>query len=163
MSLPNNVPHPKYIINIQIHHFKTTLVFPKSIAGVLFDSVGSPWTTLLLHTTCMRSCCNWSASCVAALQTTNQKSTTVTVISMTLSEKSLKLHPWPRLLSILISLLAPSTPTSTSLALTFSLTPRPPSPSPPFSSFFCCCWGALLRSRSFHYHNHFFPLLVAVL
>jgi len=26
---------------------------------------GSP-TTLLLHTTCMRSCCNWRAGCVAA-------------------------------------------------------------------------------------------------
>ena len=31
------------------------------------------------------------------------------------------------------------------------------------SSFFCCCWGAHLRSRSFHYHNHLFPLLVVVL
>jgi len=30
-------------------------------------------------------------------------------------------------------------------------------------SFFCCCWGAHLRSRSFHYHNHLFPLLVVVL
>jgi len=27
----------------------------------------------------------------------------------------------------------------------------------------CCCWGALLRSRIFHHHNHLFPLLVAVL
>ena len=26
-----------------------------------------------------------------------------------------------------------------------------------------CCWGAHLRSRSFHYHNHLFPLLVVVL
>jgi len=25
------------------------------------------------------------------------------------------------------------------------------------------CWGVHLRSRSFHYHNHLFPLLVVVL
>jgi len=36
-------------------------------------------------------------------------------------------------------------------------------PSPPLCSFFCCCRGALLRSRSFHYHNHLSPLLVDVL
>jgi len=46
---------------------------PRSIAGVPFDSVGNPRTTVLLRTTCMRSCCNWSASCVAALHTKNQK------------------------------------------------------------------------------------------
>jgi len=26
-----------------------------------------------------------------------------------------------------------------------------------------CCWGAHLRFRSFHYHNHLFPPLVVVL
>jgi len=31
--------------------------------------------TLLLRTTCMHSCCNWSASCVAAQQTKNQPKT----------------------------------------------------------------------------------------
>jgi len=30
-------------------------------------------TTSLLCTTCMRSCCNWSASCVSAVQPKNQK------------------------------------------------------------------------------------------
>jgi len=45
----------------------------KSIAGVSFISVGSSRSTLLLRTTCMHSCCNWSASCAAALQTKNQK------------------------------------------------------------------------------------------
>jgi len=30
--------------------------------------------TLLLRITCMRFCCNWSASSVAALQPTNQNS-----------------------------------------------------------------------------------------
>jgi len=39
----------------------------------------------------------------------------------------------------------------------------PPPPSPRLSSFVCYCWGAHLRSRSLHYHNHLFPLLVAVL
>ena len=34
---------------------------------------------------------------------------------------------------------------------------------PHLSSFFYCCWGAHLRSRSFHYHNHLFPPLVVVL
>ena len=36
-------------------------------------------------------------------------------------------------------------------------------PSPHLSSSFCCCWGAHLRSRSLHCHNHLFPLLVIVL
>ena len=38
-----------------------------------------------------------------------------------------------------------------------------PSLSHLFSSFVCCCWGAHLRSRSFHYQYHLFPLLVVVL
>ena len=81
-----------------------------------------------------------------------------TVFSMTLSAKSSALHPGSQLLSTLIWCLAPSTSTSTSLALHFSL-PLPPSPLPPLCSFFCCCWGALLRSRSFHYHNHLFSTI----
>ena len=36
-------------------------------------------------------------------------------------------------------------------------------PSPCLSSSFCCYLGAHLRSRSFHYHNPLFPLLVVVL
>ena len=39
----------------------------------------------------------------------------------------------------------------------------PPPTSHLLSSFFCCSWGAHLRSRSFHYHNHLFPPLVVVL
>jgi len=42
---------------------------PRSIAGVTFDSAGRFRTSPLLHTTCMHSCCNWVASCVAAYQT----------------------------------------------------------------------------------------------
>ena len=53
----------------------------------------------------------------------------MTVISMTLSEKPLALHSWPRLFSTLISLMAPSTPMSTLLALLLS--PPSPLPSPP--------------------------------
>jgi len=73
----NNNPKKKMIIiiiiaitiptsttNIHIHHFKTTSMCPRSIAGVLFDSVGILGTTFVLCTTCMRSCCTWSASCV---------------------------------------------------------------------------------------------------
>jgi len=41
-------------------------------------------------------------------------------------------------------------------------TPLLSPPSPHLSSSFCCCWEAHLRSRSFHYHNHLFPLLVVV-
>ena len=44
-----------------------------------------------------------------------------------------------------------------------SSSPLPPPPSPCLFSSFCYCWGAHLRSRSFHYHNHLFPLLVVVL
>jgi len=51
------------------------------------------------------------------------------VVMMTLSAKSLALHPGSHLLSTLISLLALSTPTSTLLALHFSLH-SPPSPLP---------------------------------
>jgi len=38
---------------------------PRSIAGVPFHSA-EPYY-------CLRSCCNWSANCVMALQTKNQK------------------------------------------------------------------------------------------
>jgi len=61
-----------------------------------------------------------------------------------------------------ISLLAPSTSASTLLALHFSLH-SPPSPLPSPLLSFCCCWGAHLRSKGFHYHNHIFPLFVVVL
>ena len=43
----------------------------RSIAGVPFDSAGRLRATRLLRTTCMRSWCNWIASCVAVYQ--NQK------------------------------------------------------------------------------------------
>jgi len=46
-------------------------------------------------------------------------------------------------------------------SLLFPLFPLPPPIA--LSSSFCCCWGAHLRSRSFHYHNHLFPLFVIVL
>ena len=49
------------------------------------------------------------------------------------------------------------------LACTSLLSPlSQPPPSHRLSSSFCCYWGAHLRSRSFHYHNHLFPLLVVV-
>jgi len=57
------IPIPKSFTNIQIHHFKTTLMRARSIAGVPFDSVGGFRGSLLLHTTCVRSC---RPSCVAA-------------------------------------------------------------------------------------------------
>ena len=50
------------------------------------------------------------------------------------------------------------------LACTSLLSPLshlPPPISSPSSSV--AFWGAHLRSRSFHYHNHLFPLLVVVL
>ena len=46
---------------------------PKSIAGVLFDSVRRFQAPLLLRTTCMHLCGNRVANCVAAWQTKNQK------------------------------------------------------------------------------------------
>ena len=39
---------------------------PRSIGEVPFDSVGGFRVTLLLRTTCIRSCRTWRASCVAA-------------------------------------------------------------------------------------------------
>ena len=60
--------------------------------------------------------------------------------------------------------LAPPTPTSTSMVLPCSIHSRHCTrASTRLSSFFCCCREAHLRSRSFQYHNHLFPLLVAVL
>jgi len=53
---------------------------PRSIAGVPFNSVGRFQASLLLHTTCMRSYCNWIATCVAAYQTTKHKSKAVCVL-----------------------------------------------------------------------------------
>jgi len=44
----------------------------RSIAGVPLNSFGILRTSFVLRTTCMCSCCNWSASCVAACQTKNQ-------------------------------------------------------------------------------------------
>jgi len=46
------IPIPKCTTNIQIHHFKTTFMFRRSIAGVPFDSVRRFQASLLLHTTC---------------------------------------------------------------------------------------------------------------
>jgi len=81
-----------FILNIQTHHFKMTchilntlatykhILFktscscPRSIAGVPFDLAGRFRATLLLRTTCMRSCCTWIASCGG---TTNQKPKTI--------------------------------------------------------------------------------------
>jgi len=54
-------------------HMRISSSNASSIAGVLFDSAGGLCTTLLLRTTCMRSCCTLSARCVAALQTKKPK------------------------------------------------------------------------------------------
>ena len=67
-SFQNNIPYPKYTTKIQIHHFKTTFVCPRSIASVLFDSVRRFRASLLLHITFSRSWCTWRDSCVAAKQ-----------------------------------------------------------------------------------------------
>jgi len=45
----------KSTTNIRIHHFKTTFMCPRTIAGVLADLVRSLRTTLLLRITCMHS------------------------------------------------------------------------------------------------------------
>jgi len=57
----------KSTINVHIIHFETTFMCPKSIAGV---------PSLLLHTTCVRSCSTWPASCVAAKHTKTKKELT---------------------------------------------------------------------------------------
>ena len=46
---------PQSTTNIHIHHFKTTLMCPRSIAGVPFDSVEILRTTFVLCTNCMHS------------------------------------------------------------------------------------------------------------
>jgi len=55
------------------HHFTTTLMRPRSIVGVPFDSARRFRASLLLHTTCDRSWCNWSDSCVTQLWRQNTK------------------------------------------------------------------------------------------
>ena len=52
---------------------QSIFIGPRSIAGLPFDSVRRFRATLLLRTTCMCPWGNWVASCVAALQTKNQK------------------------------------------------------------------------------------------
>jgi len=47
----STIPIPQDPINIQIHHFKATFMCPRSISGVLFDSVRRFRPSLLLHTT----------------------------------------------------------------------------------------------------------------
>ena len=49
-------------------YVKSIFICPGSIAGVPFDSARRFRPTLLLHTTCVRSCCTWRANCVAAFQ-----------------------------------------------------------------------------------------------
>jgi len=44
---------PQSTIKMQIHHFKTTCMSPRSIAGVLFDSVEILRKNFVLCTTCM--------------------------------------------------------------------------------------------------------------
>ena len=61
----NNHSNPKSITNIQIHHFKTTFMCLRYRAGVPFDSVRRFRASLLLHTTCVHSCCTWRGGCVA--------------------------------------------------------------------------------------------------
>jgi len=79
---------------------------------------------------------------------------TMSAISLTLSAKSPALHPRSQLLSTRIWLLIPSMPPSIALAHPFSLYSHLTLfTSHLLSSFVCCCWGAHLRSRSFHYHN----------
>jgi len=58
---------------------------PRSIAGVLFDSVRRFRATLLLRTTCMCLYCDGVASCVAAWQTKNQKTYELVKISLIMS------------------------------------------------------------------------------
>ena len=60
---------PLLLVYVRMRIFESA----SSIAGLLFDSVGSLRTTSLLRTICIRSWCNWSASCVAAFETKNQK------------------------------------------------------------------------------------------
>jgi len=57
---PNPLPIYKCIISKQS--------CPRSIAEVPFDLVMRFWASLLLHTTCVRSCCTWRASCVVTLK-----------------------------------------------------------------------------------------------
>jgi len=45
---------------------QTVFMCPRSIAGVPFDSFASLRTTLLLRSTCMRFCCNWSSDQVGS-------------------------------------------------------------------------------------------------
>jgi len=40
--LQNIIPRPKYTTNIQIHHFKTMFMCPRSIAGVNWGASGLP-------------------------------------------------------------------------------------------------------------------------
>jgi len=52
-------------------YVKSKFICPGSIARVPFDSTRRFRPTFLLHTTCVRSCCTWCDSCVAAFKKKN--------------------------------------------------------------------------------------------
>ena len=63
LSLRLRISSSQQYANVYV---KSIFICPGSIAGVPFDSARRFRPTLLLHTTCVRSCCTWRASCVAA-------------------------------------------------------------------------------------------------
>jgi len=60
------IPILKSTTNTHIHQFTATFMCARSIAGALFDSARRFRASLLLQTTCVRSCCHWCTNCVAA-------------------------------------------------------------------------------------------------
>jgi len=68
------IPIPQSTINIQIHPLQNNIHRPRSIAGVP-SSQALPGASLLLYPTCVRSCCNWRATCVVTKQQNKIKMT----------------------------------------------------------------------------------------
>ena len=62
-SLQNNIPHPKYNPNIRIHPLQNNIHVSKVHCGSAFEP-GASRLPYYCTSTCVRSSCNWRASCV---------------------------------------------------------------------------------------------------
>jgi len=70
-SLQNNIPHPKYTTNVQIHSLQNNIHVSKVHRGSAFEP-GASGLPYYCTAPVWCSCCNWRASCVVT-KTNKQK------------------------------------------------------------------------------------------
>ena len=70
-SLQTHIPYSKYTPNIQIHPLQNNNHVSKFNSGSAFD-LGASGLPYYCTSICVRSCCNWHASCVDSSSKTKQ-------------------------------------------------------------------------------------------